>query len=105
MLTLTDAARETLEAFVAKSQRARGLRIVARTGGCIGMQYRLGLDIGPEAEDTVATFGALEIYLDPDSAGLLRGAMIDFVQDARGAGFVFDNPNAAGLCSCAAPAQ
>lgn len=105
MLTLTDAARETFEASVAQSERARGLRIVVRAGGCIGLQYRLGLDSGPDSEDTVATFGDLEVYLDPDSAGLLAGTTIDFVRDERGAGFVFENPNAADLCSCAVAAQ
>lgn len=104
MLTLTDAARDMLHAAVARSERARGLRIVVRAGGCIGLQYRLGLETGPEHGDRVETFGDLEVYLDPDSAGLLKGATVDVVEDARGAGLLVENPNAAGLCSCAGPA-
>lgn len=102
MLTLTDAARRAVADAVARSERAKGLRIVVQTGGCIGLVYRLGLDRGPEHGDRVESLDGTEIYLDPESAQLLAGTTIDFVEDARGAGFVFDNPNAYGLCSCAA---
>jgi iron-sulfur cluster assembly protein len=101
MLTLTDAAHRTLADAVARSERAQGLRIVAHAGGCLGLQYRLGLVPGASPDDRVAHFDGLEIYLDPESAALLAGTTIDFAEDSRGAGFVFDNPNARGLCSCA----
>lgn len=101
MLTLTEPARAAIRGALAQSDAARGLRIVAAAGGCAGLQYRLGLAAGAEEDDAVATFDDVTVYIDSDSAPLLAGSTVDFVEDARGAGFVFDNPNAAGRCSCA----
>jgi len=100
MLTLTDAARSAIRIALSNSEAARGLRIVAAAGGCAGVQYRLGLAAGAEAGDAVETFDDVTVFVDPDSATLLAGATVDFVQDTRGAGFVFENPNTAGCSAC-----
>ncbi|MQX38313.1 HesB/IscA family protein [Roseospira navarrensis] len=100
MLDLTDAARSAIRVAVETSEAARGLRIVCAAGGCAGIQYRLGLAAGADAEDAVQVFDDnVTVYVDPDSARLLVGATVDFVQDERGAGFVFRNPNAASGCA------
>ncbi|WP_299438346.1 iron-sulfur cluster assembly accessory protein [uncultured Rhodospira sp.] len=101
MLSLTDTAQSAIRRAVSRSDAARGLRIVVAAGGCAGIQYRLGLAAGAEEGDAVTTFDDLSVFVDPESAPLLTGTTIDFVEDERGAGFVFDNPNAAGRCSCA----
>jgi len=100
LLDLTDAARAAIRNALSRSDAAHGLRIVAASGGCAGLQYRLGLAGGAEAGDAITTFDDVNIFVDPDSAPLLDGTTVDFVEDERGAGFVFDNPNAAGRCSC-----
>ncbi len=100
MLTLTDAARGAIRVALSRSEAAGGLRIVAAAGGCAGVRYRLGLADSAEADDAVATFDDVTVFLDPDSAALLAGSTVDFVEDARGAGFVFNNPNAADRCAC-----
>lgn len=100
-LDLTDAARSAIRLALRRSEAARGLRIVAATGGCAGLQYRLGLAASAEDGDAVREFGDVAVFVDSDSATLLTGTTVDFVEDERGAGFVFDNPNAAGRCSCA----
>jgi len=101
LLDLTDAARSAIRLAVGRSAAARGLRIVAASGGCAGLQYRLGLAAGAEDGDAVVPCDEdLSIFVDPESAALLDGTTVDFVEDERGAGFVFDNPNAAGRCSC-----
>ncbi|MBB4287661.1 HesB/IscA family protein [Roseospira goensis] len=101
MLALTDAARSAIRVALSRSDAAHGLRIVVAAGGCAGLQYRLGLAAGAEDGDAVQTFDGVAVYIDPESAPLLVGTTVDFVSDDRGAGFVFDNPNAAGRCSCA----
>jgi iron-sulfur cluster assembly protein len=101
MLSLTETAQSVIRGAVSRSEAARGLRIVVAAGGCAGLQYRLGLAAGAEDGDAVTTFDDLNIFVDPESAPLLTGTTVDFVEDERGAGFVFDNPNAAGRCSCA----
>lgn len=47
-----------------------------------------------EADDAVVTEGELEVFIDPDSAALLRGTVVGFDNDLQRLGFTFDNPNA-----------
>jgi len=101
MLDLTDAARSAIRVALSKSNAARGLRIVVAAGGCAGLQYRLGLAAAAESDDAVQTFDDdVSVFIDPESVPLLTGTTVDFVEDDRGAGFVFQNPNSAGRCSC-----
>jgi len=41
-----------------------------------------------------------ELVVDVASMPYLAGATIDYVDTLQGAGFVVDNPNAAGSCAC-----
>lgn len=102
MLTLTDAARGAIRVALSNNDAARGLRIVAAAGGCAGVRYSLGLAAEAAADDAIATFDDVTVFVDPDSQPLLAGATVDFIRDARGAGFVFDNPNMAGRCGTCA---
>jgi len=81
-------------------EESYGLRIAVRGGGCSGFEY--ALDFENEARDTdlVYTQGDLRILVDPISARYLTGTEIDYVLGTTGAGFKFNNPNAAGTCGC-----
>ncbi|MBK3737279.1 iron-sulfur cluster assembly protein [Azospirillum brasilense] len=101
MVTLTDAAVNTLERVLAKSGgAAAGLRIAVADGGCAGMKYQMGLEATAGDEDAVLTFGPVTIFVDPTSQPFLTGVVVDFVEGVEGAGFKFDNPNATGSCGC-----
>lgn len=101
MVTLTDAAVSTLEQVLAKSGgAAAGLRIAVTDGGCAGMKYQMGLEAAAGDEDTVLNFGAVTIFVDPNSQPFLSGVVVDFVEGIEGSGFKFDNPNATGSCGC-----
>jgi len=42
----------------------------------------------------------LKLVVDPDSAPLLEGAEIDYVDDLMRSGFTIYNPNATHSCAC-----
>ncbi|MBP2294137.1 HesB/IscA family protein [Azospirillum rugosum] len=101
MVTLTDAAVNTLERVLAKSGgAAAGLRIAVADGGCAGMKYQMGLEAEAGEDDTVLTFGPVTIFVDSNSQPFLDGVVVDFVEGVEGSGFKFDNPNAASTCGC-----
>jgi len=101
MVTLTDAAVSTLEQVLAKSGgAAAGLRIAVTDGGCAGMKYQMGLEATAGDEDTILNFGAVTIFVDPNSQPFLSGVVVDFVEGIEGSGFKFDNPNATSSCGC-----
>lgn len=97
VLTVTEAA---VAAIRKVKGEAAGLRIIVSAGGCAGYQYRMGLVNGAEEGDTVIDCDDVRVFLDADSAPLIAGTTLDFVESIEGSGFQFENPNAQGKCSC-----
>lgn len=77
-----------------------GLRIAVRGGGCSGFEYALDFESQPRETDLVYDQHGMQIFLDSLSARYLQGTEIDYVLGMSGAGFKFNNPNAAGTCGC-----
>jgi iron-sulfur cluster assembly accessory protein len=81
-------------------QAESGLRVAVRGGGCSGFEYALDFETEERDDDFVYQQGDLKVYVDALSARYLKGTRIDYVMGAQGAGFKFENPNAAGSCGC-----
>lgn len=101
MIALTDNAVSAVKKAIAKSgKEGAGFRIMVETGGCAGFKYKIGLDPKPREDDTVFETSGVKILVDPQSAPMLEGLKVDFVDEVGRAGFAFDNPNAAKKCNC-----
>ncbi len=103
MLTMTDkAAVKAKELFEQKglTNGEAGLRVFVVGGGCSGYQYGMALAHEVEADDLVVEHSGVRLVVDPDSAPLLEGAEIDYVDDLMKAGFTIHNPNAVKSCAC-----
>jgi len=102
MLTLTEmAVAKVKEIRDGQGQPEAGLRIYVAGGGCSGFKYGMALDQEPAEDDEVVNFGDLRIFVDSMSYPYLRGAHVDYVDDALlGQGFKVDNPNAVSTCGC-----
>ncbi|MDV2995460.1 MAG: Protein HesB, vegetative [Chroococcidiopsis sp. SAG 2025] len=104
-LTLTEVAEFRLRTFLqaaSKEENAaqRGIRVAVEDGGCSGYQYSLNVTSTPRTDDIVVEQGKLRIYIDSQSAPLLEGVVIDFVDSLLESGFKFSNPNATDTCGC-----
>ena len=77
-----------------------GLRVFVVGGGGSGYQYGMALARDIDAEDLIIENRGVKIVIDPDSAPLLEGAEIDYVDDLMKAGFTIYNPNAVKSCAC-----
>lgn len=101
MITLTPGAISAVEKFIKGSATpVAGLRIAIAGGGCSGFQYGLSLEETSNQDDTVLEYGAVTVLVDPLSAPLLEGVIVDFVDSLTGSGFKFENPNASASCAC-----
>lgn len=101
MLSMTDkAAVKAKELFEQKGVTEGGLRVFVVGGGCSGYQYGMALAREFDDEDLVIDHSGIKIVVDPDSAPLLEGAEIDYVDDLMKAGFTIYNPNAVKSCAC-----
>ena len=101
LLSLTDAAVEKVKFFAKTMPDSEGkaLRVFIQGGGCSGFQYGFTFDEKHD-DDNVMEQAGITIVVDPQSAGYLKDAKVDYVEDFRGAGFSVQNPNATGGCGC-----
>ncbi len=101
MLTITEkAAGKAKEIMADKGLTQGALRIFVVGGGCSGYQYGMALAKEPEEDDLVVEHDGVKLVVDPDSAPLLEGAEVDYVDDLMKAGFTIYNPNAVKSCAC-----
>ena len=77
-----------------------GIRLAVKDGGCNGYQYDIKVSKNPKPDDEITEFGSLKVFVDPQSAPLLSGVVVDYIDSLLESGFKFINPNATHTCSC-----
>jgi len=102
MINVTDKAKEKAKALFTEKglPEDTGLRVFVVGGGCSGYQYGMALARDVEDDDLIIDDQGVRLVVDPDSAPLLEGAEIDYVDDLMKAGFTIYNPNAVKSCAC-----
>ena len=82
------------------------LRVMVMPGAQGGMQYVLSVEKEAGDGDFVIDTSTIQVLIDADSAPLLDGSEIDYVEGLMRSGFVISNPNFAsggcgsGSCGC-----
>ena len=99
MLT-PSAVKRYQEMMAQKNQSGFALRIRVVSGGCSGMQYEMGFEKDPIAEDLVLESNGQKIFIDPRSVPFVKGMKIDYVKTLTGGGFKIHNPQAKQSCGC-----
>ena len=99
-LGFTDAAVIKLKEVLAE-QEAVGqyLRVAVNEIENGGVDYVFGLEESPNKKDIVVD-GEIKVLVDDQSAPLIDGSNIDYVEGFQRSGFVISNPNFAGGCAC-----
>ncbi len=101
LLSVTEAASTKLREILEEEGTPEAfLRITLAPGGHGGAQYILGLEEAADDGDTIIDAGAVKVLVDGDSATLMDGANIDYVEGFERSGFVIDNPNMQSGCGC-----
>jgi iron-sulfur cluster assembly protein/iron-sulfur cluster insertion protein len=101
MLTVTKAAADKVLALRdAEGASDLALRVAVRPGGCSGFSYELFFDGATTADDAQFEQHGLPVVVDPASAQLLTGAVLDFKDGLGQTGLRIENPNAQRTCGC-----
>ena len=101
MLTITDNAASKVKNLLKEKDSEKGaLRVFVAGGGCSGYQYGMALAQEQEEDDLIIEQLGVRLFVDPESAPLLKGAEIDYVEDVMKSGFTIFNPNAVQSCAC-----
>ncbi len=100
-MILTDAAKQHVLAYLAKTKASLGVRFSVKKTGCSGLSYvidyiesLLDEDISMPLNDNYM------LCLDKKSYPYLKGTTVDYVKQGLNYQFVFRNPNQTGQCGC-----
>jgi iron-sulfur cluster assembly protein len=106
VVSITDkAAEKALALLKDRGQENAALRVFVVGGGCSGYQYGMAIANEREEGDIVLERNGVTVLVDPESAPLMRGAEIDYVDDIMKSGFTIFNPNAVKGCACGSSFQ
>ena len=101
MIAITEKATEKVKVLLKeKGTESAALRVFVAGGGCSGYQYGMAIAQEAELDDFVIERDGVRLFVDPESAPLLEGAEIDYVEDIMKSGFTIFNPNAVKSCAC-----
>ncbi len=100
MVTLTEAASRKLGELLQQQTGVVGLRLLVQEGGCSGYSYGMTFAESQQEGDWVGEFGGVKVFVDPQSAPVLNGVEVDWVETLQQTGFAIRNPNAARSCGC-----
>jgi iron-sulfur cluster assembly protein len=99
-ISLTPAAAERVQKFIASRGHGLGLKLGVRKTGCSGFAYVINYADQAAAEDLVFEDHGVKVFVDPASLPLIDGTTVDFVKQGLNEAFRFHNPNTKGECGC-----
>lgn len=101
MVTLTEAASRKLSEILSQQpEPILGLRLSVQQGGCSGYSYGMAFAEAEQSGDWIGEFGGVKVFVDPQSAPVLSGVEVDYVESLQATGFTIRNPNAVRSCGC-----
>ncbi len=100
MITITTAAQQKIQELVQEEPDTLGLRVYVKGGGCHGYQYGMAFESKIAEDDTIIEEGTVKVIMDSQSAPLLSGCEVDYVDSVQGSGFAIKNPQAKTTCGC-----
>lgn len=101
MIDLNESAVVKLKELIAEEGNPDlKLRVFVQGGGCSGFQYGFTFDEVQNEDDFDLEYDGIKLLVDSMSAQYLQGAKIKYSEDAMGASFSIDNPQAQTTCGC-----
>ena len=76
------------------------LRVFVQGGGCSGFSYGFTFDEVKNEDDFDFVYDSVQVVVDSMSMQYLQNSAIDYKEDAMGASFVINNPQAVSTCGC-----
>ena len=95
-IKFTDKAIKQINFLLSKKDKGSFFRIAIKGGGCSGFQYDFSYEIKPDKNDLIQN----NILIDKQSANMLKGSEIDYVEELIGESFKISNPQTKSSCGC-----
>ncbi|MFD2262628.1 iron-sulfur cluster insertion protein ErpA [Lacibacterium aquatile] len=97
---LSDSAARRIAKLASSEGPNTRFRVSITGGGCSGFQYNFSFDSELSDEDKVFQKNDAQMVIDETSLDLMKGSMVDFIEDLSGSYFQIKNPQAAASCGC-----
>ena len=101
VIKLSTNAAERIKEIMSKAEdKAIGVRVGVKSGGCAGMSYVMeyAKDIKPNEE--IVEDKGVKVLIDPKAIMYLLGTEMDYKKEKFSSQFVFKNPNETERCGC-----
>ena len=95
-IKFTDKAIKQINSLLSQKDKGSFFRIAIKGGGCSGFQYDFSFDSKKSEDDLKHE----NILIDKNSANLLEGSEVDYVEDLIGNSFKINNPQSKSSCGC-----
>jgi len=79
MITVSEMAQKKIYELLQEEKDAIGLRVYVKGGGCHGYQYGMSFETKTADDDTIIEAGGVKVIMDSQSAPLLSGSEVDYV--------------------------
>jgi len=99
LLTMTPAAVEHIESYLAKN-RAKAMRLTVKASGCSGYKYDIVAVNEINADDKEFTKGNAVVVISKADLLYYAGTELDYIQEGLNKKLVFNNPLAQNVCGC-----
>ena len=101
LLEVSELAAQKFQDILSEEGEGEGLlRVMVMPGPQGGVQYMLSVESEAAESDFVIDTHAIQVLVDSDSAPLLDGSTIDYMEGLMRSGFVISNPNFQSGCGC-----
>jgi iron-sulfur cluster assembly protein len=101
VIKLSQNAVDRIKEIMSKSEdKAIGVRVGVKSGGCAGMSYIMeyAKDIKPNEE--IVEDKGVKVLIDPKAIMYLLGTEMDYKREKFTSQFIFKNPNETERCGC-----
>ena len=95
-IKFTDKAIKQINHLISTKNKGSFFRIAIKGGGCSGFQYDFSFDKNENDDDLKHENN----IIDKNSADLLKGSEVDYVEELIGNSFKISNPQSKSSCGC-----
>ena len=101
IIKLSDnAAIRIKEIMSGADNKAVGVRVSVKSGGCAGMSYVMEYSKEINPNDEVIEDKGVKVFIDSAAVMYLLGTEMDYKKEDFSSTFVFNNPNETERCGC-----
>ena len=100
IIKLSNNAANRIKEIMTSAEKALGVRVSVKSGGCAGMSYVMEYSKELNPNDEVIEDKGVKVFIDSAAVMYLLGTEMDYKKEDFSSTFVFNNPNETERCGC-----